>query len=128
MARFRRRRPAEWETPRFTPAGVMRPSPARSVNHRLPSGPTAMPEGDAFGVGVAKSVTTPAVVMRPMRLATGSVNHKLPSGPAVMKPRPGVSTPGVADATGNRVSVYVAASGTRELRIARADRADVPDR
>src|SRR6266496_3256808 len=30
------------------------------------------------------SVTTPAVVMRPILLASYSVNHRLPSGPAVM--------------------------------------------
>src|SRR5260370_41535911 len=40
--------------------------------------------GPLPAVGIANSVTTPLVVMRPILLAPFSVNHRLPSGPAVM--------------------------------------------
>src|SRR5690606_34051320 len=46
-----------------TPPGVIRPirSPKNSVNHRLPSGPAAIPSGRAPGVIPAlTSATTPA--------------------------------------------------------------------
>ena len=58
---------------------------ACSANHRLPSGPTVMPKGNAPAVMPAlNSVMTPLGVMRPIRLPVSSANHRLPSGPAVM--------------------------------------------
>src|SRR5207244_6484266 len=50
----------------------------------FPSGPTAMSVGWLAAVGTANSVTTPAVVIRPILLPACSVNHRLPSGPAVI--------------------------------------------
>ena len=44
-----------------------------------------MPVGWTFGVGRGNSVTTPAVVIRPIWLALLSVNQRAPSGPDVMK-------------------------------------------
>src|SRR5436190_11982238 len=66
-----------------------------SVNHMLPSGPTVMPAGSAFGDGIGYSDTPPAGVTRPMAFVTpGSVNHMLPSGPAAMlNGRPGEGIP-----------------------------------
>ena len=67
----------------IAPAGVMRPIlPARSVNQRLPSGPTVMPSGVAFAVGIGNSATSvPVVVTLPILLPLYSVNQRLPSGP-----------------------------------------------
>src|SRR6266568_3243481 len=66
----------------------MRPMllPPNSVNQRAPSGPAVMPAGSLLAVGTANSVTTPAVVMRPILSAdtADSVNQRAPSGPAVM--------------------------------------------
>src|SRR5258708_5241346 len=71
------------------PAVVTRPIllPALSTNHRLPSGPVVIPRRAPFAVGTANSVTTPAVVIRPILLVF-SVNHSAPSGPVVMKSGP----------------------------------------
>jgi hypothetical protein len=56
-----------------------------SANQMLPSGPTAMPKGDAPVVmPAANSVNAPAVVRRPIRLLPNSVNQRLPSGPVVI--------------------------------------------
>ena len=46
------------------------------MNQRLPSGPTVMPTGVAFVVGIVYSVTVPlpSVVMRPIALLPQSVN------------------------------------------------------
>src|SRR5438128_12619752 len=59
-----------------------------SVNHRLPSGPAAMPTGKPPTVGTGNSVIAPEVVIRPILLAKGSVNHNAPSEPAAMTPAP----------------------------------------
>jgi len=59
-------------------------SPEHSANHRLPSGPEAMPCGMLLGVGMGYSVTVPPTVIRPMLLPVCSVNHRLPSGPETM--------------------------------------------
>src|SRR5262245_45804927 len=99
------------------PPGVRRPIAgssfaARSVNQRLPSGPVTMPLGVPLGSapdGMANSVTTPPVVIRPIfppntcwcvgKNAGGwllgksvaafraftSVNHRAPSGPTVIE-------------------------------------------
>src|SRR5262245_53761318 len=42
--------------------------PSISVNQRLPSGPAVMARGPLLAVGTAKSVTTPAGVIRPIWL------------------------------------------------------------
>src|SRR5262245_23631438 len=46
------------------PGGTMRPIwlVKYSVNHRLPSGPSAIPSGPAASVGIENSVVVPAVV------------------------------------------------------------------
>src|SRR5215468_2063503 len=64
----------------------MRPIlPAFSPNQRLPSGPAVIRTGWPLGVMPAEnSVTTPAGVIRPIRLPLVSVNQRLPSGPAVI--------------------------------------------
>ena len=69
------------------------------MNHRLPSGPAVMCDGWRSGIGRLNSVTTPAGVIRPIRLPRYSVNHRLPSGPAVIpngslsNENPGVTPP-----------------------------------
>src|SRR6516225_6365760 len=50
----------------------------------LPSGPGAIPQGALLEVGMGNSVTTPAVVIRPIWFAPNSVNHRLPSEPTAM--------------------------------------------
>src|SRR5450631_814036 len=55
-----------------------------SVNHSAPSGPAVMKKGKPLAVGRLNSVTTPAVVMRPILLVPSSANHSAPCGPAVM--------------------------------------------
>ena len=67
--------------------------PKDSVNQRLPSGPSVMSSGEALS-SLGNSVTTPAGVMRPMRLPEvppNSANQRLPSGPRAMPtgPAPG---------------------------------------
>ena len=55
------------------------------MNQRLPSGPAAIPSGKlSAGMPAENSVTTPAGVIRPIRLPSSSVNQRLPSGPAVI--------------------------------------------
>jgi len=60
------------------PAGVIRPMrfAKDSVNHRLPSAPLVIADGNAAVVGSANVVIVPPVVMRPMRLANASVNQR----------------------------------------------------
>ena len=48
------------------------------------SGPTAIPSGWLFALGMLNSVIVPPVVMRPILFAKSSTNHMAPSGPAVM--------------------------------------------
>src|SRR6266511_385299 len=69
----------------MAPSVVIRPMllPMYSVNHSLPSGPEAMPQGALSGVGMGYSVMAPSVVIRPI-LPLDSVNHRLPSGPEAM--------------------------------------------
>jgi hypothetical protein len=58
------------------PPGVIRPTllaPA-SVNQRLPSGPSVIPEGRLLAVGIGYSVTAPAGVILPTLLPLYSVN------------------------------------------------------
>ena len=55
-----------------------------SVNQRLPSGPAAIPNRPLPAVRTGNSVTTPAVVIRPILLPPPSVNQRLPSGPAAI--------------------------------------------
>src|SRR5208283_1029706 len=64
----------------------IRPGFADSVNHKLPSGPTAMPKDSLFGVNpLLNSVTAPLVVIRPIAPSPpDSVNHRSPSGPVVI--------------------------------------------
>src|SRR5262249_30858761 len=85
----------------IAPAGVTRPNLSKldSTNQRFPSGPAVMPSGRLSNVGIVNTVTTPAVVMRPMAVAekSRSANHRPPSGPVVI---PSGSLP---DATGNSV-------------------------
>ena len=59
------------------PSGVMRPIWLTSVseNQTLPSGPSRMPSGPAFGVGSWNSVTSPCGVMRPTWCAVFSQNQ-----------------------------------------------------
>ncbi len=80
-----------------TPEVLIRPiSPGTPVNHKAPSGPAtiavavacvlAVPGDDPAGGGTAgraNSVTTPAVVIRPISPGI-PVNHSAPSDPAVM--------------------------------------------
>src|SRR5205823_3548806 len=46
-----------------------------SVNHRLWSGPTVMPDGKLFAVGILNWENFPAVVIRPILLPVVSVNQ-----------------------------------------------------
>ena len=50
----------------------------------LPSGPSCMASGPAFGVGSGNSVIWPCGVMRPILLADFSANQRSPSGPTTM--------------------------------------------
>ena len=72
----------------MAPAVVIRPIrfAPHSVNHRLPSGPDAMPNNPPGSVGIGNSVTIPAGVIRPIQvvLPVPPVNHTLPSGPAAI--------------------------------------------
>lgn len=62
------------------------PAMARfSANHRLPSGPAAIPYGCELAVGVEYStIGAPLVLIFPILLLPNSVNQRLPSGPVVM--------------------------------------------
>ena len=73
----------------MTPCVVIIPMAAKPnwpfwPNHRLPSGPTAMPVGALNHTGIGYSVTMPDVVMRPIFPSPNSVNHSVPSGPATI--------------------------------------------
>src|SRR5439155_1369042 len=80
-----------------TGSSVIRPIfiPSNSVNHRLPSGPAAMPKGRLFTVGTSNSVITPGGLIRPILLLENSMNHRFPSGPAAM-PRGAASGVGMS--------------------------------
>lgn len=68
------------------PAVVMRPirSAIISTNQTAPSGPAAIPNGPAFGVGRGYSKVEPSVEIRPMLLPRCSVNHSAPPAPAAI--------------------------------------------
>src|SRR5262249_5882285 len=68
------------------PEGVIRPTLALpgSVNHKLRSGPTVMPDGSPTAVCKGNSVITPAGVIRPILFPVVSVNQRFPSGPATI--------------------------------------------
>ena len=77
----------------MVPVGVIRPILPYPVNHRLPSGPAAIPLGlpaTPMVVGRGYSVMTPSGVIRPILSPADSVNqadsvnHRLPSGPAAI--------------------------------------------
>src|SRR6476646_3602241 len=57
-----------------------------SANQSAPSGPGAMPDGFAAGVGIGKNVNTPAGVSLTTALFRSSVNQRFPSGPLAMPP------------------------------------------
>ena len=59
------------------------PEPS-SVNHKLPSGPAVIPQGNADAVGTANSVIEPPGVIRAIRSPDDSVTQRLPSEPVVM--------------------------------------------
>ncbi len=79
--------------------GVIRPMATSPVSHRFPSGPVVIVVTwggyTSERLGVAYSVTTPAVVIRPTSPGT-PVNQRAPSGPDVMSS----SVAGVAAAPG----------------------------
>ncbi len=64
------------------------------VNHIAPSAPVVIADGNAPVTGSGNSLTSPEVVMRPMRSAAVSVNHNAPSGPVAIPNGPdfGVGT------------------------------------
>src|ERR1022692_2800706 len=70
----------------MSPAVVIRPILLLldSANHSAPSGPAAIPAGQANAVGTGYSVMYPAVVIRPILSPSCSVNHSAPSGPATI--------------------------------------------
>src|SRR5262249_16075476 len=59
-----------------------------SVNQRFWSGPAAIRQGSADFVGMAKRVTAPDDVMRPMLFVFAWTNHRFPSAPVAMSVRP----------------------------------------
>src|SRR4051812_33137212 len=61
-----------------------------STNQRAPPGPVVIPSGPLFFVGMATSVMTPEVVIRPtaLPLSEFSVNQSAPSGPGVIPDGP----------------------------------------
>src|SRR5438477_272009 len=69
-------------SPMILPFGAMRPILlARfSVNQRSPSGATATPRSEAFGVLTGNSLIRPCASMRPSALPRVSTNQMLPSG------------------------------------------------
>src|SRR5258707_15402681 len=80
----------------IAPAGVIRPIlfaggvVCDSVNHRLPSGPSAIRAGLLFEVLTLNSSMTPVTtVSRPILLAAISVNQMLPSEPTAIPSQPG---------------------------------------
>src|ERR1017187_584082 len=89
----------------MSPAVVIRPILLLldSANHSAPSGPAAIPAGQANAVGTGYSVMYPAVVIRPILSPSCSVNHSAPSGP----PPPCGSPGGQAERRRRRVLVDV---------------------
>src|SRR5262249_40225487 len=87
-----------------SPVSVIRPiapEGSPSVNHKLLSGPTAIPDGEE--PGTANALTSPLGVILPISCVFGpSVNQKLPSGPWVIPSFPGPPPPQTAG-----VSKYV---------------------
>src|SRR5262245_35879926 len=82
-----------------------------SVNHSLPSGPAAMPNGWLAGLGTGNSSNEPDVVTRPIWFALYSVNHSRPSGPEAI-------TAGSLDAVGTANSVKDPEVETRPILFA----------
>src|SRR5438105_143533 len=80
---------SSWESETLCshPSGLIRPTlfVRYSVNHRLPSGPAVIGPS-AVPLGIAKSVTTPAVVILPTWSSDTKpfLYHRFPSGPAVI--------------------------------------------
>src|SRR5262249_30984276 len=70
----------------IVPEGVIRPILALpgSVNHKLRSGPTVMPDGRLTAAGKGNSVMPPAGVILPILFPVVSVNQRFPSGPATI--------------------------------------------
>jgi len=82
----------------ISPVGVIRPMmPTCSVNHKLPSAPSAIPLLKEENEGGLNNVITPDGVTRPTFVYW--VNHRFPSEPAVI--------PAVPDAPGIVNSVTV---------------------
>ena len=107
------------------PVVVIRPTlfPADSVNHRLPSGPAAIPCGALSAVGIGNSVICPSGVILPIALPTFSVNQTLPSEPSAM-PQVDESVVGVGYSTiGNDAN---AAAGREALPSSRPQRRQQP--
>src|SRR5271157_5421322 len=67
----------------------MLPGPLEdSMNHKLPSGPTTIPDRLTFWeIPDVNFVMTPAVVIRPIAGGNPPTNHMFPSGPVVIAPR-----------------------------------------
>src|SRR5262249_6464534 len=74
------------------------------------SGPVVI--SPLLAVGIANSVTTPVIVIRPILPPAPSVNHRAPSGPVVMPSGPG--DPGTANSTSCKLSA-VAVVGMRPI-------------
>jgi hypothetical protein len=55
-----------------------------SENQTLPSGPSMMPFGPAFGVGRSNSLRSPSIDSRPILWPAYSVNQRLPSAPVMI--------------------------------------------
>ena len=99
-------------------------SPNSSVNQRLLSGPTVMPNGLAPLVGIEYSVIWPLVVTVPMAFETGSfsVNHRLPSGPATIwlaEPEPEGIGYSVIDANARLLEAFELEPALAKLRASR---------
>ena len=58
--------------------------PFDSINHKLSSGPEAMPARSPLAPGIGNSVNVPLGVILPILFELISVNHKLLSGPKVI--------------------------------------------
>src|SRR5512143_1309164 len=67
-----------------------------------------MSKEEPLAVGMANSVMTPAVVIRPILLPAASVNQRAPSGPAVI--------PGICPGVGTANSVSTPAVVIRPIR------------
>src|SRR5262249_1937617 len=89
----------------------------RSVNQRLPSGPTTMPPGMAPTAN-GNSLIAPVGEMRPILFPVSSVNQRLPSGPVVI-PLGALLPVGTAYSTMGGGAAVVAADGTAASPITR---------